>query len=197
RGSGRRGCLNHSRRASTRLILALTLVVYGALAMGYVMLTPIWQNPDEPAHYNYIAFVAVTGGLPELRPGDWDSALLDRLKNGQLEPTDSVGAIRYEGWQPPLSYLVAAPLFRLLGNEDSTAIVHGLRAFDALFGALTLVVGYLVGRELLPPELAIGVPLVMVGIPMFTSVCASISADPLANLLAAGILWSLLRRMRR
>ena len=26
--------------------------------VGYATLTPIWQNPDEPAHYNYVAFVA-------------------------------------------------------------------------------------------------------------------------------------------
>ena len=64
--------------------LGLALVAYGVLAAGYATLTPIWQNPDEPAHYNYIAFVADTGGLPELKPGDWDSALLERLKNGTL-----------------------------------------------------------------------------------------------------------------
>src|SRR5205814_3754384 len=57
-----------SPAAHGRLILALALVAYAALAIGYLTLTPIWQNPDEPAHYNYVAFIAQTGGLPELRP---------------------------------------------------------------------------------------------------------------------------------
>src|SRR5207245_2433169 len=100
------------------------------------------QNPDEPAHYNYVAFVAQTGGLPELRSGDWDSALLERLKNGQLTPQDSVAAIRYEAWQPPLTYLVAAPVYRAFAGADTATMVYALRTLDALLGALTLVVAY-------------------------------------------------------
>jgi 4-amino-4-deoxy-L-arabinose transferase-like glycosyltransferase len=180
----------------TRLILALTLLAYAALAFGYVTLTPIWQNPDEPAHYNYVAFVAETGGLPELRPGDWDSALLERLKNGQLAPGESIGAIRYEAWQPPLSYLVAAPLFRFFSSAEPATSVYALRAFNALLGALTLVVAFFAAREVLPVHVALAVPLGTVGVPMFTAVSAAVSADPLANLIAACVLLVLLWRLR-
>jgi len=78
---------------STRggLILVLTLIAYAVLAFGYVTVTPIWQNPDEPAHYNYVAFVAQTGGLPELKPGDWDSALLERLAGSRA----NAGGVRF------------------------------------------------------------------------------------------------------
>lgn len=170
--------------------LGLTLVAYAALAYGYITLTPIWQNPDEPAHFNYVAFVARGGGLPELKPGDWDSGLLERVKNGALTPTDDVGAIRYEAWQPPLFYLVAAPIFRL-GPADAWSTLVRLRTFDAILGCLTLVVAYAVARHALPTELAVAVPLTLVGIPMFTAVSSSLSADPLANLLAAVILLML------
>ena len=185
-----------SPAAHGRLILALALVAYAALAIGYLTLTPIWQNPDEPAHYNYVAFIAQTGGLPELRPGDWDSALLDRLKNGHLAPGDSVSAIRYEAWQPPLAYLVVAPLFRFVPHADLAAAVTLLRGFNAVLGALTLVVAFFAAHEVLPAHLAMAVPLVMAGVPMFTSVSTSISADPLANLVAAGALLLLLWRVR-
>jgi len=185
-----------SASTHSRLILGLTLVAYAALAFGYVTLTPIWQNPDEPAHYNYVAFIAQTGGLPELRSGDWDSGLLERLKNGQLGPGDSISAIRYEAWQPPLSYLVAAPLFRIFSAADPATTVYALRTFDALLGALTLVGAFFVARDVLPFHLALAVPLAMVGMPMFTSVSAAVSADPLANLFAAGVLLPLLRRVR-
>jgi 4-amino-4-deoxy-L-arabinose transferase-like glycosyltransferase len=179
----------------TIAILACTLIAYAALAFGYATLTPIWQNPDEPAHYNYVAFVAQTGGLPTLQPGDWDSALLERLKNGRLQPGDSIGAIRYESWQPPLFYLAAAPVFRLGPMDDPSVLVYRLRAFDAVLGAVTLGVAYLVARQLLPRHLAVAVPLAMVGVPMFTSVSSAISADPLANLLAASLLLVLARRV--
>ena len=177
-------------------VLGVTLLAYAALAYGYITLTPIWQNPDEPAHFNYVAYVARSGGLPELKPGDWDSALLERLKNGTLTPNDDVGAIRYESWQPPLFYLVAAPVF-LSGPTDPSSILLRLRAFDAILGGLTLLMAYAVARQALPRELALAVPLTMVGVPMFTAVSTSLSADPLANLLAAAILFVLVNRLRQ
>ena len=180
----------------TATVLALTLAAYTALAYGYITLTPVWQNPDEPAHFNYVAFVARSGGLPELKPGDWDSALLERLKNGALTPNDDVGAIRYESWQPPLSYIVAAPVY-LAGSRDPSSALLRLRAFDAVLGGLTLVVAYAVARQVLPTTLAMAAPLTMVGVPMFTAVSSSLSADPLANLLAATILLVLVLRLRR
>lgn len=177
------------------LLLGLALVAFVVLAVGYAVRTPIWQNPDEPAHYTYADFVARTGGLPVLRPGDWDAELLERLKNGRLQAGDSVSAIRYENWQPPLFYLLAAPLLRVL-PDDVPRQVLGLRLLNVAFGALTLGAGWLVAREVLSPLLASQVPLVLAGIPMFTAVSAAISADPLANLLAAFGVWLLLVWLR-
>ena len=176
--------------------LAIGLVAYAVLAYGYITLTPIWQNPDEPAHVNYVAFVAQTGGLPELRQGDWDLALLERLKTGALQPGDSVDSIRYESWQPPLFYVLAAPIYRL-GSAEPAAVVARLRTFDAVLGALTLIIAYAVAREVLPLPLAAAVPLTMVGVPMFVAVSSAVSADPLANLLSAGMLLLLSRRLCR
>ena len=185
------------RRAAAPLGLSLSVLLYALLALGYAVRTPVWQNPDEPAHYNYVVQVAETGTLPTLQPGDWDARLLDRLKNGQLAPGDSIATIRYEGWQPPLFYVLAAPVVWL----DRAAAVErqllDLRLLDALFGGLTLVVGYLAARQVLPLSLALAVPLVMAGVPMFTAVAAGLSAEPLANLMAAVLVLVLLRSLRR
>ena len=56
---------------------------------------------------------------------------------------------------------------------------------------------YRVGLLLLPGMLAAAVPVAMAGVPMFTAVSASISADPLANLLAAIVLFALVLRLTR
>jgi 4-amino-4-deoxy-L-arabinose transferase-like glycosyltransferase len=175
------------------LILALALVAYAVLAVGYALHTPIWQNPDEPAHVNYVRFVALTRTLPELRPGDWDSALLSRLQNGRLQAGDSVESIRYESWQPPGYYLLASPAY-VLGPSSDDAAVQRLRLLNVVLGGLTLVVGYFAARKLVPESLALAVPFAIAGIPMFTAVSASVSADPLANLLAALLLLALLRQ---
>jgi Dolichyl-phosphate-mannose-protein mannosyltransferase len=177
--------------------LAASLLAYAVLAYGYIHLTPIWQNPDEPAHYNFVAFVAGGNGLPVLQPGDWDSALLERLKNGTFQPGDSVGGIRYESWQPPLFYLLAAPVFRL-GSSDPSAVVDRLRTFNAVLGGLTLVVAYFIAKyAFVEQPIAAVVPLVIVGVPMFTAISSSVSADPLANLLSASILLVLLARLNQ
>ena len=183
-------------RSGSIAVLAFTLAAYVALALGYATLTPIWQNPDEPAHYNYIAFVAETGGLPTLQPGDWDSALLERLKSGQPAP----GRL---GRLDPVRGLAAAALLprrgaalppRTHGRSRGPGLpIARLRHRHRRAHARRRVFA---AREVLPRHLAVAVPLAIVGIPMFTAVSAAISADPLANLLAAGLLLVLVRRVR-
>ncbi|MDQ3810104.1 MAG: hypothetical protein M3336_07430, partial [Chloroflexota bacterium] len=117
--------------------LAAAIGAHLLLGFAYATSTPLWQNPDEPAHFNYVAQVAETATLPELRAGDWDSALLERLKHGQLGPGESIASIRYESWQPPLYYLLAAPVYRL-GSPEEPARVLRLRLLGVALGALTL-----------------------------------------------------------
>jgi len=174
------------------LILVLALALYTALGVGYAVRTPIWQNPDEPAHFNYVRWVADTGTLPELRVGDWDSALLSRLQNGRAQPGDDVATIRYESWQPPLYYMLAAPVYRI-GPGDEASQVLRMRLFGVFLGGLTLLVAFHVVLHVFPRPLALAVPFTIAGVPMFTAVSASVSADPLANLLAAALLLALLR----
>ncbi|MDQ3808939.1 MAG: DUF2142 domain-containing protein, partial [Chloroflexota bacterium] len=71
-----------------------------------------------------------------------------------------------------------------------------LRLLGVALGALTLAVAYLAARCVLPPALAVSAPAAIAGVPMFSAVSASVSADPLANLLAAILLLLLLRPRR-
>lgn len=56
--------------------LAVVVAIYLGFAVAYATAIPIWQSPDEPAHFNYLAEIAETGGLPVLEPGDYDAAYL-------------------------------------------------------------------------------------------------------------------------
>jgi 4-amino-4-deoxy-L-arabinose transferase-like glycosyltransferase len=93
---------------------------------------------------------------------------------------------------------MAAAVLRPVGTtfSDPPPSVLQLRAFNVVLGAATLVVAYFAAREVLPRPLAVVVPALMVGVPMFTSVSAAVSADPLANLLSASIVLVLARRLR-
>jgi len=72
---------------------AFLLSVYVGLALAYRDATPLFEAPDEPSHIHYATFVYDQGRLPRQHP---------------LE-------VPGEGMQPPLVYVVAAPL---LGNTD-------------------------------------------------------------------------------
>ena len=48
------------------LVLFLIIVIYLIVGTFYALLTPPWQTPDEPAHYNYVRFVAENLRYPVL-----------------------------------------------------------------------------------------------------------------------------------
>lgn len=181
------------------LALAIILALYGGLAWGYALVTPPWNNPDEPAHFNYVAHIATTGTLPVLQVGDWDAAALERLKSTRFAGGESVAAIRYESWQPPLYYLAAAPVYALVQDRALLTRVRALRLFGVLLGGATLMVAYLVAREAFgrgkggSAGAALAVPLVISGVPMFTAVSGAITNDVLANLMGAVLTLALLR----
>ena len=51
--------------------LWLVVVLYLALATAYAVYTPAWQAPDEPAHYNYVRYLAEEHRFPVLKAGDF------------------------------------------------------------------------------------------------------------------------------
>jgi 4-amino-4-deoxy-L-arabinose transferase-like glycosyltransferase len=76
--------------------LALVVVAFVALAGAYSVAIPAYETNDEPWHYAYVRVLALGRGLPVQHPGD------ARYVPG-------------EGHQPPLYYLLAAPLLKLSG----------------------------------------------------------------------------------
>ncbi len=191
--------------------LALLLAVYVWLGVGYAFDTPAWENPDEHAHYNFVADLVRTGQLPVMEQGAWDQGLLERLTASQFNPPERLDTIRYEAWQPPLYYVLAVPAYVLPRTEAGR--IRALRVFDVALGGMTVLVAYLAAREVLVrrplavaarispsarPWLALAVPAALVGIPMFTAMSAAINNDALANLfgaaLTAALLWTLSAR---
>ncbi len=83
------------------LLLALILLLYAALALAYGLSTPLFEAPDEHHHFFAVRYIAENGRLPAIETG------------GELA--------RQEAAQPPLYYLLAAPILALVdtsGVED-------------------------------------------------------------------------------
>ena len=177
---------------ATRLALALVIVGYLALGLYYNVTNPIWEAPDEPAHYRYVLHLIKTHTLP-IR-------------------TTSVGD-QYH--QPPLYYFVGAlavswlpldeaapakynPLFiwrePRLGDEPNVALhtqdelppytgtvlaLHLLRFLSLLFGAVAVWVAYALARTILPdrPWLAVAAAGLTAFTPQFLFVGATAGND--------------------
>jgi len=163
-----------------RWLLPAIVLIYVVLATLYAVYTPAWQAPDEPAHYNYIRYLAEQHRFPILKPGDYPGAYLEEIKAAHFPPEMSIEPIRYEFHQPPFYYLLAVPIYDLLGGA-----LLPLRLFSVALGALLLIVVDWTVQALAPskPFLALGVTAFVAFLPMHLAMSAAVNNDNLAELL--------------
>ena len=171
------------------LVLALILVAYLGVGTLYAVKTPAWQVPDEPAHYNYVRFVAKGRGLPVLQSGDYDPAYLERIKAARFPPSMPIDSIRYEFWQPPLYYILAAPIYLATGGS-----LLALRLFSVVLGGFVVVLAFLIVRRFAPgsPALALGSAAFVAFVPQHVAMMAGAQNDGVAELLLALIVLQML-----
>jgi 4-amino-4-deoxy-L-arabinose transferase-like glycosyltransferase len=94
-------------------LLAITLGAYLLLGALFATRIPVWQAPDEPAHYNYVSQLS-RGIWPKIEAADWDRNF---QPIGPDQRVDGVPAISYQDHQPPLFYALGAPVFALTGGS--------------------------------------------------------------------------------
>ncbi len=175
-------------RYSPRLALVGLLLVYVTIGALYAALTPIWQVPDEPAHYNYIRALAEGRGFPVIERGDYDQAYLRRLTEEKFPLELPIEPLEYEDHQPPLYYLLATPVYLLFDGA-----VIPLRLLSVLFGAGVLVVAFGTVKSLFParPSLALMTAALIAFIPQHVAMTAGVNNDTLAELIVGANLWAL------
>ena len=177
-------------RGSARLtdrLLALVLVVYLALAIGYNLAMPVGGAPDEGAHAEFVRIVAEDGRLP----------VLDlRTSNNAQDPNG------YEAHQPPLYYVLAAPAWRLaraLGG-GAAARARAARSVSTLIGLAGILLIWLFARLVVGPSrpwLTLSAATFAALLPMRLSLAAAVSNDTLAEATSTGVLCLLLLGLRR
>ncbi len=179
--------MNTIRRERT--ILALILVLYFALAGLFAAITPAWQAPDEPAHYNYVRYLAENGAFPVLHPGDYPHAYLEEIKSRKFPPDLSIAPIRYEFHQPPLYYALAAPFYTLAGGN-----LLALRWLSVLLGAGIVLLAHAVARQIVGLRHALAAAAFVAFLPQHLTTVSQVGNDVLAELLFAAVLYHLVSR---
>jgi len=185
-------------KSASSWLLALIVFCYLVLGTLYAVLTPKWQAPDEPAHFNYIKHLAENGQLPVLQPGDYPYQYLEDIKAAKFPPSMSISAIRYESHQPPLYYALGALLYRLTSALGPDVQFFTLRLFSVILGALVLVTAHQVVCTVFPvkPFLALAATAFIAIVPMHITFTAAINNDTLAELVLLLILWRSVRIVR-
>jgi hypothetical protein len=177
-------------RSPLFIMILLVYLIAGGL---YAFLTPAWQAPDEPAHYNYVRHLVSKPGFPKLAAHCYNQTYLTELTTRRFPPDMSVDSLCYEFHQPPFYYLLGMPVFVLTGGR-----LPLLRFFSmALLGGGVVVLAFFIGRVISPTRRAIAygsMAFVAFG-PMHLAVLSSINNDALAELILALILFILMQRL--
>jgi len=185
--------LDHAFVRRPRLWLLLICLLYLLVAANFVLKTPPWQAPDEPAHYNYIAHIATEGTLPILQMGDYNEGYRNLLVSERFPPEKSIAPLRYESYQPPLYYLLGAIVYRLTDGS-----LLAIRFFGLFLGLAVILLLYFTVEMVFPdkPLIVLGATAFTAFLPMHVAVTASVTNDVLAELLVIAQMTTLLTWMR-
>ncbi len=191
-------------------LATLICVYFYIVGISYGLKTPLFEGPDELAHFVYMNRIVTLRDLNTI-PGR--SAMLEQRN--------------FESHQHPLYYLVSAPLLTFFERDDfenyielnpfaSTGIVTGenfnvqlhplehvgdtvwavwtIRLFSLLMGVGALLCVYHVGRLIWDVKLGLAAMLLTASIPQFAHVASSINNDNL-NILFSAIAVTILVQM--
>ncbi len=178
-------------------MLATILFASTALGAGFALHTPLWQSPDEPAHYNYVAQLADgLPGHPQIAEGDYPFERLERLKSEGFVEGSDIGGIEYEDHQPPAYYAIASIAFRFGGTDEAGRALL-IRLSGVLLGLVTITFAWAIFRAAWPGQdhaLALAVAAGVAFLPMHAAIVAAINNDVLADVAMAAVLFVAVRR---
>jgi 4-amino-4-deoxy-L-arabinose transferase-like glycosyltransferase len=163
------------------VLLTLAFLLVGSL---YAFLTPDWQAPDEPAHYNYIRQLAA-GNMPVMEGGDYDQEYQSLVISSQFDEQYTIEAFEYQDYQPPLYYLLQTPIYWLFDGA-----LRPLRLVSVLIGFGIVVLTYFIVDLLFPNRrwLALMAAAFVAFLPQHTAMMAAVNNDSLAELIIAALL---------
>lgn len=209
--------MNCSRGAN---LLAPLALVWLAILRGllYTAAVPPWQAPDEFRHFEYVRLIVDKGRLVDY--GDLSQPLQEEiiasmvdhdywrfgyapLPYDQSDPPHIFEEVMppvyaHMLYQPPLYYALAALWLLPFSQADVTTQLLIVRSFSVLLGALTILVAFLITREVFPDDLfmTIGVPMMVALLPMHTFINSSVNGDNLAELLVSLVILVVIRSLR-
>jgi uncharacterized membrane protein len=201
--------LNEATRApllsrSRWFIPALLLLIVAIHEGIYLAVTPLWQGPDEPRHFEYVAQIA--GGISPDDPSAFElqRRIIESMQAhdfwtygyaiAEYDPAappqvldDIWPGHAHQTHQPPLYYRLAGALIRFSGELELEMQLWVVRGFSALLGAGVVLAAWATAHTLFPRKvgLAFLIGLFVALLPMHAFMNTVANNDNLASLLTA------------
>jgi len=192
--------------AVSRFWLPIIIVAFLVLGAIYSVTVPLFESPDEIWHFAFADHLAKGGGLPVfaekksafLREGGQPPLYYAAVALAILpfDRADFPNWVRFNTSHPAVTRGATSDtpnIFIHTTREDlpwtgSVLAVHVARLVSLLFGALTLVGIYLVGRIVMGREdLALLGAALIAFTPEFVFICSSVNNDSLAAMTATWV----------
>ncbi|MBC7805706.1 MAG: glycosyltransferase family 39 protein [Akkermansiaceae bacterium] len=156
-------------RRALLALLALSLL----LSVSFALRVPVGDNPDETAHRDYIRLIVEERGFVKF---------IERNKLPEGAPS------RDEAHQPPLYYLLCAPVYAASGGNPVP-----VRLVSTVLQLATVALAFFACRDLFPKrgEIAVGAAAFVACLPIQAQLGGAINNDSLSTLLCAAIFWRL------
>lgn len=189
--------------------LGLLVTLYILLALGYSIITPAWEAPDEPSHFEFVTHLRQTGRLPVQEVGRTGAShhpplyyAIIALATLPADLSDTAGAIAFnptfiwtgQGQDPNIAQHRTAETFPYHGQALA---LHLGRAASVLMGAGVVWLTVLIGWALFPalPLIGLLAGTLVAFNPQFLFISGAINNDNLLGLLATTALLLTVRAL--
>jgi hypothetical protein len=188
-----------NERHGVNLIFALYLL----LAAGYSLLMPIWEAPDEPAHY-HLAWHRETYGedpSPEMNYEFHQPRGFYVIARGVIRALNTVDP-EFTRFRRPEEFVfnIRKPERRFHWTDENYDFYWGvyvLRWVNILIGGLALWLNWKALRQIAPPSLAISALGLSGLIPQYLHIAGAVNNDMLGTLAGALLFYLVIRFLQQ
>lgn len=195
-------------RRSTVTVAIVALLALAVLRGGRMALyLPPWGLIDEEQHLDYIRSLAEAGTVPVANRTPLSPQIIESLFRSHRwttfhwptpssnDPADlGLEGYSYEGFQPPLYYVLMAPVFRLLPG-GVLGKLFALRLVAVALSLATVWITWRIASDLFPGNALLSLlpPLILVMLPERAMAASRVNNDVLLEPIAAAFFWVAVR----
>lgn len=192
--------------------VALPTFAFVIISAIYGVTVPLWESPDELAHFDYIEHLVKTRSLPVQRIGVRDAAhhpplyyLIAALFSSTADFDDPTGRLRrnpefvWAGLDTKKHNIGLHRSSETFPYRGIALAAHLARCVSVACGATTVALTYVIARYIFPSHHKRGLALLASGLvafnPQFLFISGSVNIDGMAAMTCALALWLLIRAL--